>query len=141
MTHKQDEINRLVDYLVEKLLEKGFVIQRYDSYSTNSIYLKLDYGVCNSIRISDHEGKKYLKYRYNIGPHIKKYRYREDKYPRYYFQAKEAERLLEQINKEKCLKIKRYGTETYQMYMEKNKIENNNKSGFWKKARLIGGRK
>ena len=48
--------------MCELLLEKGFIVQRYDSVTTNSIYLKLDYGMCNSIRISDHKGKKHLSY-------------------------------------------------------------------------------
>ena len=51
MTEEQN----IADYIQSKLLEYGFKIQRYNAYSTNSIYLKLDYGVCNSIRISDHK--------------------------------------------------------------------------------------
>ena len=61
----------IADYLSEELKNNGFTVHRYDGFSTKSIYLKLDYGVCNSIRISDHNGKKYLKYRYNIGEGIK----------------------------------------------------------------------
>lgn len=61
----------IADYLSEELKNNGFTVHRYDAFSTKSIYLKLDYGVCNSIRISDHNGKKYLKYRYNIGEGIK----------------------------------------------------------------------
>ena len=59
-------LNDIANDIIKTLKSIGFVIQRYDAYSTNSIYLKLDYGVCNSIRISDHTGKKYLKYRYNV---------------------------------------------------------------------------
>ena len=59
--------------MCELLLEKGFIVQRYDSVTTNSIYLKLDYGMCNSIRISDHKGKKHLSYMYNLRSDIKKY--------------------------------------------------------------------
>ena len=51
--------------VIDKLKGK-VIIHRYDSFSTNSIYLKFDYGVANSLRISDHDGKKYLKYRFNI---------------------------------------------------------------------------
>ena len=65
------KLKEIAQYLENKLLEQGFIIHRYDSYSTNSIYLKLDYGVMNSIRISDHKGKQYLSYKYNIECGIK----------------------------------------------------------------------
>ena len=55
----------IADAVIEKLRGK-VIIHRYDSYSTNSIYLKFDYGVANSLRISDHDGKRHLKYRFNI---------------------------------------------------------------------------
>ena len=65
------KLKEIAIYLENKLLEQGFIIHRYDSYSTNSIYLKLDYGVMHSIRISDHKGKSYLSYKYNIEYGIK----------------------------------------------------------------------
>lgn len=61
-----DSIRDIADYVIARLKSEGFTIQRYNSYSTNSVYLKLDYGVVNSIRISDHKGKKHLQYRYNL---------------------------------------------------------------------------
>lgn len=45
--------------VIKRLIGK-VVIHRLDAYSTNSIYLKFDYGIVNSLRISDHEGKKHL---------------------------------------------------------------------------------
>ena len=56
----------IADSLIHTLSQAGFTIQRYDASTTDSIYLKLDYGVGNSIRISNHTGKKHLNYRYNI---------------------------------------------------------------------------
>ena len=57
---------QIAEYVIEELLKHGFVIHRYDAHSTCSIYLKLDYGACNSIRISDHDGYEHLSYKYNI---------------------------------------------------------------------------
>ena len=68
MRKLDDELSALAESIARKLIAEGFIVQRYGAYTTSSIYLKLDYGVCNSIRISDHPGKRYLKYRYNIGP-------------------------------------------------------------------------
>ena len=56
--------------LIKNLKEKGFQIQKYYARTTRSIYLKLDYGVCCGIRISDHNGKKKYKYKFNL---IKQY--------------------------------------------------------------------
>lgn len=58
-------LNDIAEAVIQKLRGK-VIIHRYDAYSTNSIYLKFDYGVANGLRISDHTGKRYLKYRYNI---------------------------------------------------------------------------
>ena len=95
-------IRDLATEVAQKLVEAGFVVHRYNAYSTQSVYLKLDYGVANSIRISDHKGKEKLSYRYNIMVGEKKYR--EDlkgKYPRYYYPAEKVDELLCRIEKER----------------------------------------
>ena len=73
------------DEIQEKLLDMGFTVHRLDSFTTNSVYLKVDCGVCHSIRVSDHRGKKHLKYRYNIGSYVRKFRSVHDMHRRYYF--------------------------------------------------------
>ena len=64
--NKKETIKKIADDISRSLLEEGFDILRYDSYSSNSVYLKIDFGVCHTIRISDHPGKKHLHYRYNV---------------------------------------------------------------------------
>lgn len=61
----KQSLNDIAEAVIQKLQGK-VIIHRYDAYSTNSIYLKFDYGVANSLRISDHDGKRHLRYRYNI---------------------------------------------------------------------------
>lgn len=108
--------------LIKRLMELNFIIHRYDSYSTSSIYLKLDYGVCCGIRISNHNGKKKYHYRFNV---IKDYK--GDKITRfenlvsYFFTFEEIEELLEHIKKEKESKIQKYGIEKYEKIMEQEK--------------------
>ena len=58
--NKKETIKKIADDISRSLLEEGFDILRYDSYSSNSVYLKIDCGVCHTIRISDHPGKKHL---------------------------------------------------------------------------------
>ena len=131
----------LAEYLCKRLIAEGFAVQRYDAYKTDSIYLKLDFGVCNSIRIADHPGKRYLKYRYNIGSFVKKYRYENKRgLPRLYFRQDQVEILIEQILRDRKSKIKRYGADRYQGFMKENKVKNRNLKGFWRKSRIVGGK-
>lgn len=135
-TKQSQTIKDIADTLVAALLDEGFIIQRYDSYSSNSIYLKLDYGTCNSIRISDHQGKKHLKYRYNIGTFIDQYREEKDTYIRYYYRADKIKNLIKRIKKDKDIKMTRY-KERYTLFMYKNKRDKNQSKGFWKQAYLV----
>ena len=41
-------IDEVASAVIEKLRGK-VIIHRYDAYSTNSVYLKFDYGVANSL--------------------------------------------------------------------------------------------
>ena len=71
-------IQEIATELCNRFLDEEFIVQRYDAHSTQSIYIKLDYGVSNTIRISDHRGYDYLSYKYNIrldngGKKVKKY--------------------------------------------------------------------
>lgn len=65
MNKNTKKIRDLAAYVCDRLDGK-VLIHRYDAYSTNSVYLKFDYGVANSLRIADHAGKKHLAYRFNI---------------------------------------------------------------------------
>lgn len=134
---KKNNLCRIADSLIEALLDRGFVIQRYDAYSTSSIYLKLDYGVSNSIRISDHKGKPGLSYRYNIGTDVEELHKEDGRYVRYFFPESKAMKLVELIEDERIQKIRRYGTKNYFQYMDRNKEMGKTLPGFWQQARLI----
>lgn len=90
----KSDMKALADEIQEKLLDMGFTVHRLDAFTTNSVYLKVDCGVCHSIRVSDHRGKKHLKFRYNIGTFVKKFRSVNDMYRRYYFTVDEVDRLV-----------------------------------------------
>ena len=126
----------IANLLVRKLLDMGFIVHRYNSYSTSSIYLKLDYGVCNGIRIADHKGKKKYCYRFNV---MKDYRgdkviIKDGLICRFY-DFNDIEHLLEDISKEKETKISRYGLQNYQKYIEKEKLTNE----LFKRFKQVGG--
>lgn len=133
----KESISHIADLLCKRLIKAGFIVHRYDAYSTDSIYLKLDCGVCNSIRISNHNGKGYLKYRYNIGTDIKKRQKRQDRFPRYYYPVSDVEVLFSQICRDRAEKKRKYGTSRYQAYIKENQKEHACDAGFWSKARRV----
>ena len=115
----------IANILIDKLLNMGFIVHRYNAYSSNSIYLKLDYGLSCGIRISNHPGKKKYSYRFNV---IKDYKDNKvvikDGLICYFYNFNELNNLLDAIQKEKQEKIKKYGIKNYYMYMEREKSKN-----------------
>ena len=135
---RTETVKRLADRLAARLLRMGITVHRYDAYSTESIYLKLDYGVCNSIRISGHPGKEYLKYRYNIGPSIQKRRNEMDGFPRYYYPDRDWQALLDRIELDRARKIGRYGVAKYRRLMKEYRDQGRKRPGFWQQAYRVG---
>jgi hypothetical protein len=115
--------------LIKNLKERGFRINKYYAKTTKSIYLKLDYGVCCGIRISDHKGKKKYRYKFNL---IKKYngpkQINDKGYIRLFYDYNNTEELVDDVQNEKKAKINKYGLYNYQEYMKQNSQDNLYKS-------------
>ena len=111
--------------LIKELSELGFTIHRYNAITTSSIYLKLDYGICCGIRISNHSGKKKYHYRFNI---VKGYNGDKVTYAKnlisYFYTFEQISQLIKDVQHERNKKIQRYGLNNYKKYMEIEK-ENN----------------
>lgn len=129
-----DFANQIIDQLIDKV-----IIHRYDSYSTNSIYLKFDYGVARSLRISDHTGKKHLKYRFNLiesqagTPHCV---ILNNNFPMNFYPPEEIDILVKDILSGRQRQITKY--RDYQAVMNKAKLDAEKQTkGFWTTARLI----
>lgn len=112
-----ETLEDIAEHLTSILTAQGVHILQLRSESTRSIYLKVDYGVCNTIRISDHYSKRY---RYNIGPYVKHFRVEQGRYDRYYYQDKRAEELARRILKDRKKLLRRYGR-NYKKFMAMNK--------------------
>lgn len=116
--------NKIAKILIKRLLEKNFIIHRYNSHSTSSIYLKLDYGLSCGIRIADHLGKKKYHYRFNV---IKNYKGDKvvvrDNLVSFYFNHNELEDVIEKVVEERQKKVDKYGIDNYNRYM---KMQSNN---------------
>lgn len=128
--------NEVTNILVSKLLDMGFIVHRYNSHSTSSIYLKLDYGLSCGIRIADHPGKKKYSYRFNV---IKDYVGNKvilkDGLICRFYDFNELDSVLNAVQQEKQQKINKYGLKNYQMYMKKEKQDNE----LFKRFKKVGG--
>lgn len=132
---------QMAKILIKELSELGFTIHRYNAITTSSIYLKLDYGICCGIRISNHSGKKKYHYRFNI---VKGYNGDKVTYSKnlisYFYTFEQISQLIKDVQHERNKKIQRYGLNNYKKYMEIEK-ENNPlfqrfKQVIWKEQKI-----
>lgn len=132
----KSDMKAIADEIQEKLLGMGFTVHRLDAFTTNSVYLKVDCGVCHSIRVSDHRGKNHLKFRYNIGPFVSKFSSVHDMYRRYYFTVDEVDRLVKFVKYDRVRAIDVLGgrkayREQIQRFRERGEAMT---EGFWTKC-------
>lgn len=120
--HTTFELDQIARELIDKLNDKGFVIHRYDTCTSNSIYLRLDYCVCQDVRISDHPSGKKCKIRYNVVTDEPTGCRLDESVPRYYFDATQLDELVELIMQDKLELIETWGTLKYQKYMYFEKV-------------------
>ena len=117
--------------LLRRLDKEGYILHYLQAYSTNSCYIKMDFGVCKSIRIADHKGIEKYEYTFNLMLNLDK-SYTEDE--RHYYCLDDMEKMIDDINKHKEEIQKEYGFRYYE-FMLKNKKEMENKKGFWEKCK------
>lgn len=130
-------VTRAVDFIIDRLKEEGAVIQLYRAKSTNSAYIKIDFGVGGTIRISDHKGKKHLHYRYNLLLNSNRHKTNHGGLERFYFPFRDIELMLEKILYDRRVKMEKYDSR-YAKFMRENEMSNaNNRKGFWADAILV----
>jgi hypothetical protein len=83
-------IKQICSLLTIILKSNGFSLLLYRSKTSASVYLKLDYGACGSIRISNHPGKKKYRYTYNIHTHQQGEEHRVDRGVRRHYYGVDA---------------------------------------------------
>lgn len=128
------------DKLVGLLKGYGFIVQRYDAKSSHSIYIKLDWGACYTIRISDHESKKHwLKYRFNVNVKSKEQNKRvvnDRGFERVYYTGSMLQALLADIRDTRMRK-KMYGEAHYRHWMNVCRDMGEGRKGFWEQAVVV----
>jgi len=138
---KRSSIKYFTDCLIELLIINGFAIQKYEAYTSNSVYIKVDYGVCGTVRISDHDSHKdNLRYLYNVNVCSTK-KQKQTKVVgivrRKYYSGSMLRKLMSDIKKNRDKKIKRFSINGYDKMIGKSISANKNNRGYWQKAELI----
>ncbi|MEK5417063.1 hypothetical protein [Paenibacillus sp. FSL L8-0708] len=137
-SHSKDEsIRKLADRIARAVKARGITVQRYDAYTTNSVYLKFDYGVANSVRISDHMGKRDVSNRFNLLKNIDRSYVELDRYLRYFYCTDDFDKLIADIIQNRNNQIEKYGSRHYEFLMKRNKAVNTDTKGFWSKSRIV----
>ena len=127
--------SKMINYIIRQLKENHITLQRYDSLTSKSVYLKMDLGVLKSIRINNHKGKKHLHYRYNLQSNIKSSHY-DRRNKRFYYTYNDVDKMIEQILSDRKDKLNRYKNKYYE-YMQKNANDNGHRKGFWEESVFI----
>lgn len=90
--------------LCSELIQEGFIVHMYQAMTSSSVYIKLDYGACYTIRISNHKGIPKYDYRFNLMMRMSPAKTREfaqtlptPKYPRFFFSQYERDLLIHAI--------------------------------------------
>ena len=128
----------LIHYITNKC--PNMIIHYYHSYTSNSIYIKLDYGTANSVRISDHEkadnGYNY-KYELRTDKALSWHRFENNIY-KIMYPATQIEQLANKIVKERNKKKKEKG-QSYINEMDKRKryMKSNKSKKFYKLCKQI----
>lgn len=124
------KLAELADEIQVELVKRGFTVHRYDAFTSKSVYLKLDYGACGSIRISDHRGYKHLHYMWNIGTWIERQRHENHRVkPRHFYPVADAGAMVEAIC---ALRESRIAADDYERRVEIGKhYKSTARSGFW----------
>lgn len=117
--------------LMNKLDKKDFIIHYLQAFGSNSCYIKLDFGVSNSIRVSDHKGIDKYSYRFNLMLNIDK---SYEKEGRFYYCLNDIDKLVNDVVKFKNDQKQKYGFKYFEYMLEAEKTKNE-KKGFWQNCK------
>lgn len=129
-----------VEYITDRLIKAGIVVHRYDAMTSCSIYLKFDYGVSNTLRVSDHKGKTHLNYKYNLNTTSrgKEKSMTPDGYARYTYGLDSVCQMVDDIISSRQTTITKYGMGRFNRNLRSAKQRSKEypvaSRGFWRKA-------
>ena len=135
----------IATYIQEVLASKNYIVHRKNAVTTSSIYIKIDYGLGGSIRISDHKGRSNLNYRFNVEVKNETNEVGHMSTPvcdRHFYPCTKVDKLINDVIKFRQNRIRQYGgTYEYNRLIGKHEKESLEKQktgkGFWAGAYRI----
>ena len=133
------KIQILTTELLADLKALGFHLLLYKARSSSSTYIKLDCGLCGTIRVSDHAGKRHLKYKWNIltchkgSPSIHANAYKK----RHFYGPAHIAHALEHIKAEKDRLLRYDSPQVYDMKLTALKERIGRDRGFWQYCKEV----
>lgn len=131
-------LEELARDIINYVKKYGIHVLRYDAKTSESIYLKFDYGISGSLRISAHDSKVESRYTFNIikgleTPFKEKVKVDDNKFLEvYYYPDSLYKNVAKDIVRFKDFKIDKYGRNKYELYYEENKLKIGTNKGFCK---------
>lgn len=141
-------LEMMATMIIDYVKKYNIHVLRYDSKGSESIYLKFDYGLAGTLRISAHSGNENLKYTFNLVKGLSR-PYKEAKKDsrnnnmvyRYYYPENLVNNLALDIVRYKKYRENKYGEEKYnrlkssKKYYTESKLnqpeQEKNRQSFW----------
>lgn len=139
---RRSQVQTIADRLIGELKARGIVVHRTDAVNSASAYLKLDYGILGSVRISDHLGTgEVLGFRWNLMSEIgEPYTTTdlEQGHDRHWYGWVHLGDMIGHIERYRAQRQQQMGQEGYVVAMGRNEWNiNRTRKGFWEKARRV----
>lgn len=133
------DLSKVAEYIIAHLKSEGVIVQRYNAYSTDSIYLKFDYGRAWSLRLSDHKGYSHLHYRYNLLASVKVNDMPVGSALRYFgkIDKPSVDTMIERILENRKKKLYYLGKKEYINQMKQMYTKYKSTKGFWSQAKVV----
>ena len=95
-----------INFLLEKLEENNIKAYLYCEAKSGSFYIKMENKRLGSIRISDHEGRKKYKYKYNVRfDMLDSFTEIDRNVKRFYCPPKQYRKIIKKINEEMIFNV------------------------------------
>lgn len=136
----KEELSKMADEITEYVKKSDISVIRYNSKGSNSIYLKFDYGMAGTLRLSDHHTDKDLNYTFNvlscISSPCKKSVTTQNGYAcdQYYYPAYMYTNAAMDIVRFREFRRNKYGKSRYDALVIQYKDDESVKKGFWQRA-------
>lgn len=132
-------MNNILKNIISRLKNENFIVHMYqDSEGT---YLKIDYGICDTIRFGEYHSNDYFRYRYNVIRDCSMFRKElvKDNIERFFYPPTDIDHLIHDIVLYRNNKVDKYSEKGYKKILEQSKLQaiNDKTNTFWLNAHEV----